>query len=923
MQAIPLFKGLTRPPMIFGVPIVPLFVAMGAIFLISFYTQNIFMTILSVPVYFVMKQMAKKDDFIFHLLFLKMKFFTNPFSKKFHNVKTYSANHYNHKQNSKNFIPKLSLFHLNAEPNFEKLIPFSSIIDEGVVITKDYLFVATYEIEGISFETKSDEELDFKNEALNMLFKSFANESVSFYFHNIRHKIEKSLQSNFTNSYLKELDEKYYEIFKDGALYKNSLFLSIVYNPISKLEKQSFKKLSLMNKSKELKSYLQKFKELILRLEANLNSFEAKRLCEYEENGNLFSKQLEFYNYLLGGKFSKVRLLKSPIYEYLTGNLNSIYFNYDMAQLNYNDENKKFVRAVEIKDYSSEVHAGILNVLMYLDIEYTITQSFQTLARIDAKSALDKQRKQLIASEDDAISQVEQLDFALDSLAGGELSFGKYHFEMLIYGDTPKECKDNANTVITKLNELGFMASIANVALPSAYFSTLPCNFSLRPRVNLLSSLNYSALIALHNFNRGKKNKNCWGEAVSMLKTRSKSPYYLNFHQSGGKNKDDFGEFLLANTLILGQSSGGKTVFMNFSFNQMLKYADKNTFPNDLPDEKKQFTAVYLDKDKGALGNILCAGGRYISIENGKPTSFNPFMVESTPENIRALKNIITLCVTRKGEILNTKEEKKLSDAVDFIMTQFEVQERKYPISLLLENLTEDVNDDNSLKSRLLAFKQGKQFGWVFDNEFDNLDFPDSINVFGIDGTEFLDDSDVNGILSYFILWRVMNLADGRRLVIDIDEAWKWLENDIVANEVKNKFKTIRKQNGFLRLATQSVEDFLKLPIAKTIIEQSATKIFLPNPQAREEDYVGGLNLSFDEYEIIKNFQPENRNLLVKRQDESVIANFNLSSLGKENLMILSTGTAFIDTIETIFKQENKSLDEKIAELKKFYKEQK
>lgn len=63
--------------------------------------------------------------------------------------------------------------------------------------------------------------------------------------------------------------------------------------------------------------------------------------------------------------------------------------------------------------------------------------------------------------------------------------------------------------------------------------------------------------------------------------------------------------------------------------------------------------------------------------------------------------------------------------------------------------------------------------------------------------------------------------------------------------------------------------------------------------------------------------------MLVKRQDESVIANFNLSSLGKENLMILSTGTAFIDTIETIFKQENKSLDEKIAELKKFYKEQK
>ena len=68
-----------------------------------------------------------------------------------------------------------------------------------------------------------------------------------------------------------------------------------------------------------------------------------------------------------------------------------------------------------------------------------------------------------------------------------------------------------------------------------------------------------------------------------------------------------------------------------------------------------------------------------------------------------------------------------------------------------------------------------------------------------------------------------MSLADGRRLCIDIDEAWKWLENEIVQEEVKNKFKTIRKQNGFLRLATQSVEDFLKLKNATTLIEQSAT----------------------------------------------------------------------------------------------------
>lgn len=42
MEKNPLFKGLTRPPMIFGVPMTPFVIAMGCIILIAFYSQNIF-----------------------------------------------------------------------------------------------------------------------------------------------------------------------------------------------------------------------------------------------------------------------------------------------------------------------------------------------------------------------------------------------------------------------------------------------------------------------------------------------------------------------------------------------------------------------------------------------------------------------------------------------------------------------------------------------------------------------------------------------------------------------------------------------------------------------------------------------------------------------------------------------------------------
>ncbi|HED7890663.1 TPA: hypothetical protein R6B10_001633 [Campylobacter coli] len=84
---------------------------------------------------------------------------------------------------------------------------------------------------------------------------------------------------------------------------------------------------------------------------------------------------------------------------------------------------------------------------------------------------------------------------------------------------------------------------------------------------------------------------------------------------------------------------------------------------------------------------------------------------------------------------------------------------------------------------------------------------------------------------------------------------------------------------------------------------------------------IGYLGKDFDdEYMIVKGFNPTKRQFLIKRQDEKVICTLDLSPLGNENLKILSTETAYIDVIEKIFSQENKSLDEKVLELKEIYK---
>lgn len=90
-----------------------------------------------------------------------------------------------------------------------------------------------------------------------------------------------------------------------------------------------------------------------------------------------------------------------------------------------------------------------------------------------------------------------------------------------------------------------------------------------------------------------------------------------------------------------------------------------------------------MDKDFGAMGNILSAGGRYIKLENGVPTGFNPFMIENTENNKRSLQILMKILVTANGETLKTSEEKELANAINHIMDFIPKEQRTYGISLL------------------------------------------------------------------------------------------------------------------------------------------------------------------------------------------------------------------------------------------------
>jgi type IV secretion system protein VirB4 len=201
----------------------------------------------------------------------------------------------------------------------------------------------------------------------------------------------------------------------------------------------------------------------------------------------------------------------------------------------------------------------------------------------------------------------------------------------------------------------------------------------------------------------------------------------------------------------------------------------------------------------------------------------------------------------------------------------------------------------------------GNALGWVFDNPKDQVDLKRA-SIIGFDYTDIIDNPEVRVPVINYLLHRLEELIDGRPLIYVMDEFWKILDGEGGLKEfAKNKQKTIRKQNGLGIFATQSPEDALQSSIAASLVEQTATLVLLPNPNANREDYVDGLKLTEAEYQVVKALDERSRCFLVKQGHFSSVCQLNLRGLD-DHLAVISASTDNINILHDL-------LSERAAEL--------
>lgn len=873
-------KALTRPAAIMGIPLVPFVIVSGIIVLLAAYISY-YLALLLIPAWIEMKARARKDIHYFSLLWLAFQTRGRSSTNKHFGTHALLANHYDAVDVSE-FINKMKL---NERITLDKHLPWSSHIHPHVIRNRHGDLVASWELGGTVFECEDEHYLTLMVSHLNNVIRSYEGLPVTFYIHRIREKHCDAFAASSGIPFADEVTTRYYQPLKDKSLWRHRLFFTVCYVPFSPLQKKAMQRQSTGKKKASLDEALKVMLEYREALDTALSRYLATPLGTYEVQERVYSSQLALYHRLISGKWQNVSVTHAPFYATLS--TVDLFFTTDTAECQTVD-GSRFFRSLEIKDHSPETYTGLLDALLYAESEYVLTQSFTCMARDEAQNYIRLAEKRLNSTADDAISQREELIVLRDLLQSGHVSCGKYHFSLIVSSDSAERVVKETNALAQPFNDLGIMTSLSTLSLPAAYLAQLPGVYTLRPRLVVISSQNYADMACLHNFHPHKRDGNPWGEAIAVMKSSGGGAYYLNLHDSQA-GRDGFNEKTPGNTAIIGKTGSGKTLLMTMMKQLMQKYRNPATF--SVSATIKRMTTVYFDKDRAAEMSIRQMGGRYFRIRTGTPTGFNPFSLAPTRRNINFIKQLIRMLCRRNGKPLDPRDEERISAAVDTIMLDYPPEYRRYGITRLLEVLPEPPTKEartNGLRIRLKQWAQGGEFGWVFDNEEDTFNISD-IDNFGIDGTEFLDDEDIRGPITFYLLYRVTSLLDGRRLVMFMDEFWKWLADVEFSKFSLNMLKVIRKLNGIFIPATQSPDEIVRHPIAPAIIEQCTTQIFLANPKASHTDYVEKMKVPESVYDLVRQLEPGEHYMVILKtplragepRPFVAMAKMDLSGLGK------------------------------------------
>ncbi|HRG25781.1 MAG TPA: TraG family conjugative transposon ATPase [Chitinophagaceae bacterium] len=429
-------------------------------------------------------------------------------------------------------------------------------------------------------------------------------------------------------------------------------------------------------------------------------------------------------------------------------------------------------------------------------------------------------------SRENAISRDATNEFLNEAISQQRLPV-KSHFNVLVWTDSKDGLKDTRNLVSSALSQMDAVPKQELSGVPQIFWAGIPGNEADFPMNDSFDTFAEQACCFLNLETNYRSSVSPCG--IRLGDRQYGKPVHVDISDEPMKK----GLITNRNKFILGPSGSGKSFFTN---HMVRSYYEQGTH------------IVLVDVGHSYKGLCQLVKGYYFTYEEKNPIRFNPFHIGEgdvlDTEKKESIKTLLLALWKKDNETFNRSEYVALSNALQLYYTPapegekevfkcfdtfYEFLQTDFVEVLKRDEVKEKDFDVSNFLYVLRPYYKGGEFDYLL-NATENLDLlQERFIVFELDNIK---DHPILFPVVTIIIMEVfiskMRKLKGIRKMILIEEAWKAIAREGMAEYIKYLFKTVRKFFGEAIVVTQEVEDIISSPVVKqAIINNSDCKILL------------------------------------------------------------------------------------------------
>lgn len=460
---------------------------------------------------------------------------------------------------------------------------------------------------------------------------------------------------------------------------------------------------------------------------------------------------------------------------------------------------------------------------LMLDCDHIVNQYLVIGDPSEAKRLQEKRRLRLQSlsaySRENAISRDSVNQYLNEAVAHGRQPV-RAHINLVCFAEQEAQLREIKNKASAALSQMDAGTKIETDAAAQLFWAGIPGNAAGIPLEECFDTFTEQAssfFIAETNY---ADSRNATG--IRFCDRLYGRPLHVDLSDEPMKR----GVINNRSKVIIGPSGSGKSVCCN---HMIRSYVEQGAH------------ALIVDVGGSYEGLCELLGGYYFTYTETKPISFNPFWFEgeADTEKKESIKTLLLSLWKKDSEEFSRSEYVAISNAVQGYFDSnksfpcfngfYEYLQTEYADLMDKQKIREKDFDLSGLLYVLRPYFRGGEFDFLL-NATENLDLLNKqMIVFELDNIknhQVLFPAVTLTIMDNFL--GKMRKLKGVRKIMLIEEAWKAIAKQGMAEYIKYLFKTVRKFYGEAWVVTQDIDDIVGSAIIKdAIINNADCKILL------------------------------------------------------------------------------------------------